>query len=179
MINSSWLFPLIFFSFSQAFPYILQYFISIIKVSNLAYNAKNHQHRFFFLSLSLPLSFFLLGMVAVTIPTKFCHRHWALCLWESETILRVTEKLCVPGKLTISSVPVPLLFFPLWILLMVSRSLFWHLTVLFAVTTRKHHQNGEVKESSNPFGSVQLDYERERLAKTSNKCEVYLYLDCD
>lgn len=123
----------------------------------MANNAKTISIVLFF-SLSLPLSFFLLGMMGVTISTKACHRHWALCLWESETMLGVTEKLCVPGKPSISSVPVPLLFFPLWILLMVSRSLFWHLTVLFLVNIRKYHKNGEVKEFSNPFGSVQLDY---------------------
>lgn len=101
------------------------------------------------------LSFFLLGMVGVSISTKVCHKHWAPCLWESETMLGVTRKLCVPGNPSISSVPVPLLFFPLWILLMVSRSLFWDQTI--CVATRKHHQNGEVKESSSLFSSVQLD----------------------
>lgn len=156
MINSSWLFPIIFIFIFPTFQCVFQYFISIINVSNVANNAKPISTVFFF-SLSLPLSFFLLGMVGVTISTKVCHRPWALCLWESETMLGVTEKLRVPGKPSISSVPVPLLFFPLWILLMVSRSLFWHLTVLFLVNIREYQKNGEVKEFSNHFGSVQLD----------------------
>lgn len=76
----------------------------------MAYNAKTISIVFFFPPV---LSFFLLGMMGVTISTKVCHRHWALCLWENETILGITEKLCVPGKPSISNVPVPLLFFPL------------------------------------------------------------------
>lgn len=53
----------------------------------------------------------------------------------------------MPGKTSISSVPVLPLFFHLWVLLMVSKSLFWYYTVFFAVAARKNHQNGGVKES--------------------------------
>lgn len=93
------------FPFSQAFPCVLEYFASMIEVSKLAHHAETSSIAFF-----LSLSLFLLGMVGVSISTKVCHRHWAPCLWESETMLGVTRKLCVPGNPSISSVPVPLLF---------------------------------------------------------------------